>query len=327
MAPKEGEALVKEATKGPVALRVTVSPKVPRLSDLVDLTLETRAAPEVEVKPPAFGQAVGEFLIRSYRDLPPRMEGGQSVRGWTYKLEPVRSGKHLIRSLGVTFVDRRAESEAKDKTVEIEADPLELDVTSSVGEGKPDLGALAPMEEPRPLEARPWPAWKLAALAGGALALAAIVAVILLRKKKLALAEVVRTPEEIALAELQQLMQERLPEQGLVVEFYVKLTGIVRRYIERKTGIRAPEQTTEEFLRAMRGDTRFDPEQALQLERFLEASDLVKYAAQRPAAREIEEAFRHAQLFVSAGGRGLVLAPKPAEAPAPVAAGSAKGGA
>ena len=30
--------------------------------------------------------------------------------------------------------------------------------------------------------------------------------------------------------------------------YYMELTAVVRRYIERTTGVRAPEQTTEEFL-------------------------------------------------------------------------------
>ena len=48
------------------------------------------------------------------------------------------------------------------------------------------------------------------------------------------------------------LLAENLPAQGLVKEFYLRLTGIVRQYVEDTTGIRAPEQTTEEFLRDMR---------------------------------------------------------------------------
>ena len=78
------------------------------------------------------------------------------------------------------------------------------------------------------------------------------------------------------------LLAENLPGRGLVKEFYLRLTGIVRQYVEDTTGIRAPEQTTEEFLRDMRSSAAFPPERSVRLAEFLEAADLVKYAGQQP---------------------------------------------
>lgn len=310
-APK-ADALVKEVDKGPVHLNVSVSPKAPRLSDLIELTLTAAAEPEVEITPPAFGQAMGEFLIRDYRPLDPRIENGKTMRGWIYKLEPVRSGKHIIRAMGVTFIDHRAESEAKDKPVSMEVDPIEVEVTSLLGSAKPDLGALAAMEEPRRLDPRPWPAWVWAVLACAVVAIASGAVFFLRRKQKAELVEPERSPEELAKIALDTLLRDRLPEQGQYVEYYVRLTGIVRLYVERKTGIRAPEQTTEEFLRAMRGDQRFDPELARQLGHFLEASDLVKYAARHPDGKDMEDAYQRALILVSVqAGKGLVVEPKP----------------
>ena len=78
------------------------------------------------------------------------------------------------------------------------------------------------------------------------------------------------------------LLAENLPARGLVKEFYLRLTGIVRQYVEDTTGIRAPEQTTEEFLRDMRSRAAFPPERSVRLAEFLEAADLIKYAGQQP---------------------------------------------
>jgi hypothetical protein len=78
----------------------------------------------------------------------------------------------------------------------------------------------------------------------------------------------------------------------------VRLTGIVRRYIEATTGIRAPELTTEEFLRSIRERRVFPTERASQFAQFLEAADMVKYAAQQPGTRQVEEAIARAQEFV-----------------------------
>jgi len=269
---------------------------------MVELKLEIAAEQGVEVKPPLFGQSVGEFIIRDYREAVARVEDGRTVRTFVYELEPLISGRHLLHSSGVTFVDRRAGSEAKDQTMLVESEPIEIEVSSMLGDEKPDLADLEPMEEPLPLAPRPWPAWIWAAIGcGGGLLL--LVLVLVLRKKRiLGTPQRVLTAEEIALAELQVLMQERLPEKGLIVDFYVRLTGTVRRYIEHQTGIHAPEQTTEEFLREIKLDPRFERERAVLLGRFLETSDLVKYAAQRPEAQDIQKAFDCAQAFVGLGG-------------------------
>jgi hypothetical protein len=106
------------------------------------------------------------------------------------------------------------------------------------------------------------------------------------------------TPGEIAQQALAALLAEDLPAQGRVQEFYVRLTSIVRRYIEGTTGIRAPEQTTEEFLRTMHARDLFPATQSVRLQDFLEAADMVKYAGQQPSSEQIELSITRAQEFV-----------------------------
>ena len=77
---KSGNAIERTAEKGPVKLVVRVSPREPRLSDLVDLDVIVETQAGVEIKPPAFGQAMGDFLIRDYSERPPETAGGASVR-------------------------------------------------------------------------------------------------------------------------------------------------------------------------------------------------------------------------------------------------------
>ena len=89
------------------------------------------------------------------------------------------------------------------------------------------------------------------------------------------------------------------PARGLVKEFYLRLTGIVRQYVEDTTGIRAPEQTTEEFLRDMRSRAAFPPERSVRLAEFLEAADLIKYAGQQPEEGQIDQAIARAHEFVN----------------------------
>ncbi len=107
-----------------------------------------------------------------------------------------------------------------------------------------------------------------------------------------------QTPEETAHAALAALLAENLPSRGLFKEFYLRLTGIVRQYIEDTTGIRAPEQTTEEFLRDMRSRESFPLDSSVRLAEFLEAADMVKYAGQQPGQDQIDESILRAREFV-----------------------------
>ncbi len=290
------DAIERSATKGPVKLFVTVSPREPRLSDLVDMDVKIESQPGVEVKPPAFGQAVGDFLVRDYSERPPEA-GAANVRRFHYQLEPVLAGKHLIRSVSIEFVDRRANSEGKGEPALIETEPLEVNVRSEFAGKAPSLANLEPMVPPKSVSQTTATRWTIAACIAGVLALLGLMA--LRRRKRRVIEPRRQTPEEIAHRALQALLAENLPARGLIKEFYLRLTGIVRQYVEDTTGIRAPEQTTEEFLRDMRSRAAFPLERSRRLAEFLEAADLIKYAGQEPHEGQIDEAIARAQEFVN----------------------------
>ena len=136
-------------------------------------------------------------------------------------------------------------------------------------------------------------------LRGGGLLLAALVlaAALLAAARRIHRAVRVRmmSPSQRALHELSALLGRGLPERGLFKDYYVELTHVVRRYIERAYGIRAPRQTTEEFLASAGGDPRFAPGSVEQLSGFLGAADMVKFAgveATIPMAGEAAAAAR-----------------------------------
>lgn len=294
----EPETLTSTAEKGPVRLIVRVQPKKPRLSDLVEMEIEVTSQPNVEVKPPTFGDAVGDFLVRDYREptSDKSTKDDLQIRLFHYRLEPVSSGKHLIRSVAIEFIDHREASESRGKVAFVESDPIEIEITSEFGEQTPDLQKLDPMLPPV-LSDSPWNWWWLVvALPCIALAIAWIVYRRRLKSPEPAIYH--PTPEEIAKTALEQLLRENLPAAGLFKEFYVRLTGVVRCYIEGTTGLKAPEQTTEEFLREMRSKGVFSDERSAKLKEFLEAADMVKYAGMQPETEQIELSVLRAKEFV-----------------------------
>src|SRR5205823_13096562 len=94
-----------------------------------------------------------------------------------------------------------------------------------------------------------------------------------------------RPPHEIAAAELERLRGRRLVEQGAFKEYYSALSDIVRRYLEHRFQLRAPEMTTEEFLLATARDGRLVAAHRRLLGEFLVESDLVKFARHLPTVR------------------------------------------
>ena len=115
----------------------------------------------------------------------------------------------------------------------------------------------------------------------GAILLAAIITLIVLyikrKKKEAMLSKPLLPPYEEAMEELQKLRNQKLWEQGEIKQYYIRLSDVVRRYIERRFGIEAMESTTDEIVKAMR---KTDAEQfaRAKLKELLELSDLVKFA-------------------------------------------------
>jgi len=123
--------------------------------------------------------------------------------------------------------------------------------------------------------------WKLVGICAAALAGLLLVLVLLyfiFRKIRLAVRVHRMSPLERALYELDKLLKKGLPGRGFYKDFYVELTMVVRRYIERRYGVRAPNLTTDEFLRAAGADPAFPQTSIAELKAFLESADLVKFA-------------------------------------------------
>ena len=95
-------------------------------------------------------------------------------------------------------------------------------------------------------------------------------------------AEPALPPAEWARRELDRLAADDLPRRGDVDGFFVRLSDIVRAYIEGRFAIAAPDRTTQEFLREAARHPDLAGERARELGAFLRTADMVKFAAARP---------------------------------------------
>lgn len=291
--PKQTRVARTQVDRGPVTVTVEVSPEPARLSDEPQLTVTIRHERGVEVRTPPFGGSVGEFIIRDFREPLPETDGKRQILRQVYTLEPTQAGPLQIDPLVITFVDKRPDGDGQEHRVETEA--LTVNVMSTLDQQSPSLAQLKGPHGPMSLPSPGVSQWWWLAAAGFVTALGAT-AWFFHRRKRLTSVPP-PSPRELAARELTALWQSKTA-QAEVKMFYVELTGIVRRYIERTTNIHAPEQTTEEFLREIAQAAGFSRHERQRLKDFLESADLVKFAGHRPVFPDIEESFRRAKVFV-----------------------------
>ena len=143
--------------------------------------------------------------------------------------------------------------------------------------------------------------WRLVGWCALALAAAAALAAglfLLVRLLARRIREHRMSPIERAWAELGRLLQKGLPGRGRYKEFYVELTMVVRRYIQRRYGVRAPHLTTEEFFAEL-GRTRLaTPAQEAKLRAFLTSADMVKFAGVQATPEMADDATASARTYL-----------------------------
>ena len=105
-------------------------------------------------------------------------------------------------------------------------------------------------------------------------------------------------PHVIALRELDELRESKLWQKNEYKLYYTLLTEIIRRYIERRFGIPAMEQTTFDILRSWK-ETGFDDQELIDiLKQLLNLADLVKFAKEKPLPTDNEINMDNAYVFV-----------------------------
>jgi len=119
-----------------------------------------------------------------------------------------------------------------------------------------------------------------------------------LEKKKDQILNLPKPAHQIALEALEALSEENLSASGKIKEYYFRLSDIIRRYIEERFEIRAPEMTTEEFLTFLRNSGTLSGAHKNLVKEFLNLCDIVKFANYGPTQKEIDESFAAAVKLV-----------------------------
>jgi len=281
---------VEETSQGPVSVRFTFDPPVVRLDRDILLNIRITSPSNLVVKLPPLETRVKGFVVAGGYDGHPSVKDGKTIRERNIQLTPQISTEYRIAPMAVTWKQPGTGLERWFPTK-----PVVL-ASESLVKGDPGKDIAGPCG----------PVWIYPGLKGfigytlAALGLAALGygAWRLFRKVRRAVQLRRMSPRERALFELAELMARDLVGHDRVKEFYFELTMIVRLYIERAHAIRAPEQTTEEFLLIVTRDPRFPHDVARRLRKFMQAADLVKYAGLHPSRDSVDTAISTAKTYI-----------------------------
>lgn len=237
----------------------SVSREKLRLSETLTMSITVDHARDWEMLPLEFAETLGDFRVENVERLPLLIRDERQVHRFTLSLSPEKPGTCRIGAVPILIqLPRKSDSgDADDVTKMDYALPFEqrhlvipafeLEVTRSIS----DATDLNDVYTPRgPLGIRnDRPYYVLAGIAV-ALFLAYVLTNRLRVRRTIPVNTVQYTANQLAMRKLASLLDSRLHERDVKL-FYTNLTAIVRWYIEQKTEIRAPELTTEEFLREM----------------------------------------------------------------------------
>lgn len=277
-----GEAV---SSDGQCQAVLSVSPDHPSLADAVILTLDVTCPEDEKVVFPHFGESIGELRI---------VDQKLTDRQLILSTMPRRSGKTPVWAMEIQCGQHNIVIPATEIDIAVQIDPQ----TASLD----DIGFATTLIPVR--------SWLIYALVAVSVLIALLLIWWFYKRRKAEVPEEVPllSPQEQALRRLADLLESGKQESD-IKGFFVELTDIVRWYVERLTGLHAPELTTEEFLHRIarpahrtwggtESQSAYPTGSLKMLVPFLESADIVKFAKHLPTNDEIMLAFRRAEHFI-----------------------------
>lgn len=266
-------AVLLEAGQGGVGLKIESETQTVDPAKSVFLRVELRVPNDrTAVMPDLRDRTVGFSLAEDFAEEPKKENDGSSVLVTNWRLVPEPcADTYKVKPFAVKASPKVFSARSDEGRYSFVAGPIYFERPPA---REPVTGGM----EINPVRDLPPLSWKLVGWVALALvALAVMVAAAVFGVKYLVrrVKEHRMSPIERAWVELDRLLKKGLPGRGRYKDFYVELTMVVRRYVQRKYGIKAPHMTTEEFLNEFREDGRGKREE---LRKFLESADMVKFA-------------------------------------------------
>ncbi len=270
-------------------LSVGLSTNVIRVGDVFQLTLTSLLPPSDTLAAPDLARGK-EVVVRNRTEKRRTLPDGRVQTTWKYDLASFVIGTHNIGTGVLQIVHSDGTSTATPFPT------AEFSVRSMLADSNQSPRDIKDLEE--------WPGafprWLAGVVLISILALLAAVAMYRLLTKPRTILHYAPPPppHETALNELKRLRAKGWIESENTEPFYVELSSIIRRYLENRFGLRAPERTTEEFIREASTSRLLSPDHQMLTCEFLEQCDLVKFARYRPRRADMQSGYDAAERLV-----------------------------
>ena len=247
--------------------------------DVIEYTLTVKSDKSVKPAFPEKGLKVAPFELLDFSKSESEEEG-MIVRNYKYKISIYETGDFELPPVVFKYIiNGKEESKSTEKAIKIKVKSV---LPADANDIKP---IKAPQEFKTPV---PYRFLYMAGLIILIVLVLTLLSYFLYRKyflKKSHKEEILPLlpPEEEAHKSIDELVKLNLLQEGKIKDFYITLSDIVRRYVERRFTIMTFEKTTDEIIHQMR---QKDITGVNNLKSLLSDFDLVKFAKLIPSNAE-----------------------------------------
>jgi hypothetical protein len=264
----------------PVELKTQADPAKAKIGEPITFRITLEVDPNLSAELPEVGSRIqGLRIVDMGKEGPKKREGKVWSQRW-YTLKADLAGSYVLPAASIPYTD----SEGKDQVAETKQVFVEVESVLGQTAEEQDIRDLKPLEKAK----REIPGWWPFLLLGILATLGLLAGLILYFRRKRKTREAHRTPEQIAMDELESLEATGLLEEARYREYVFGLSLIFRRYLEGRFRVPAAEQTTEEVLASLRKAEHLDKKLKETARSFLEETDPVKYRGLEPQPEETE---------------------------------------
>lgn len=281
------------APEGPVAVTAQISPDPSQVGDLIKLELTAVYPAGYTVNLP-LGLVLDPLHLVSVDESEPESTGQGFRKVFTITAQHFAVGEARVPAFPLTYLG----PDGAVQTVQVPPTPFTV---SSLLANEPDPKRQAE-DPPVSLEYPNRRAEIIIYSAAAALLVGLIGGLLWARWRRRPRPIVLPPPvpaHVVAYQQLEELQKAELVARGAYQDYYLQLTEIAKGYIEGRFGIDALDRTTDELRRALeQAAAQIAPLKPIDLVRFLQACDLVKFARFAPPGAEAEAALAEVRKMV-----------------------------
>lgn len=273
----------------PVHAEVMLSTNVLHVGDRATLKLEVYHPPEGTLTIPELARD-RDFVLRDLTTETKPLTEDRALTTYHVDFTSFSTGQHVVATNSIAFHG----ADGAELTTPFPF--VDFDVVSLLATNSEVRGSKGYLTWEREL-----PRWLVALLLVVLLAIILSLVLVALTAKARKPAESLEPAipaDVLALARLKALQEKGYVDSGAHEPFYVELSDIVRKYLESRFSLHAPDRTTEEFLREAAGTNLLSPEHQQLTRSFLEQCDLVKFARFEPDRLSMTSGFEAARTLI-----------------------------